>query len=495
MKKTVHRRKKKKQNRYAPILASGVLIALLVLILSWFFSTRRTYTVMILYPDGRKQEYAEYHSLAQAKDEMLAQTKRSEKQNAGIRYDNKLIAIGYGVVQFQRKDCTLNTSYRMEKTDETGYTNGCYGNDAAFVDISDDGEEIRFRQAGVDGWVATELVTLHNYYNENDVTSINHYTAKSGLLTHKLTTNISQSSYASTLSMGELQLADQAYYSYDGHYFYRYFEDMIDDYRKDTYEHAANKNAFYNYYQFLPHRSISRYSAEDINWYVHNYLGFTSFQQSLLYNSGAWFMDAQKRYGTNAVMMFCLAMNESDFGRSSIAREKNNLFGHAAYDASPSQSASGYANVKESIMMHAEKYLQKGYLNPLSDLYHGGFFGDKAGGMNVRYASDPYWGEKAADFYRTFDMVMQGKDQSFSYLVSEQPLTVYKGKEESTVLYKIDSVPASLLVLKQEDGWIRVRSDGAVNDGKLQKSSTTYDLKNSFGYVKEDLTNRIRILQ
>ena len=120
MKKTVHRRKKKKQNRYISILASGVLIALLVLILSWFFSTRRTYTVMILYPDGREQEYAEYHSLAQAKDEMLAQTKRSEKQNAGIRYDNKLIAIGYGVVQFQRKDCTLNTSYRMEKTDETG---------------------------------------------------------------------------------------------------------------------------------------------------------------------------------------------------------------------------------------------------------------------------------------------------------------------------------------------------------------------------------------
>ena len=103
MKKTVHRRKKKKQNHYAPILASGVLIALLVLILSWFFSTRRTYTVMILYPDGREQEYAEYHSLAQAKDEMLAQTKRSEKQNAGIRYDNKLIAIGYGVVQFSAR--------------------------------------------------------------------------------------------------------------------------------------------------------------------------------------------------------------------------------------------------------------------------------------------------------------------------------------------------------------------------------------------------------
>lgn len=129
MKKNVRKRKKKKINRYIPILASGLLIALTVLVISWVFSARRTYTVVIL-KEGAEQEYAQYHSLAQAKEEMLTQTKRAEKQNAGIRYDHKLIAIGYGVVQFQRKDCTLNTSYRMAETEETGYTNGCYGNDA-----------------------------------------------------------------------------------------------------------------------------------------------------------------------------------------------------------------------------------------------------------------------------------------------------------------------------------------------------------------------------
>ena len=56
--------------------------------------------------------------------------------------------------KFQRKDCTLNTSYRMAETEETGYTNGCYGNDAAFVDISDDGNEDGFvRQE----WMAGQL--------------------------------------------------------------------------------------------------------------------------------------------------------------------------------------------------------------------------------------------------------------------------------------------------------------------------------------------------
>ena len=94
MKKNVRKRKKKKINRYIPILASGLLIALTVLVISWVFSARRTYTVVIL-KEGAEQEYAQYHSLAQAKEEMLTQTTRAEKQNAGIRYDHKLIAIGF----------------------------------------------------------------------------------------------------------------------------------------------------------------------------------------------------------------------------------------------------------------------------------------------------------------------------------------------------------------------------------------------------------------
>lgn len=35
MKKNVRKRKKKKTNRYIPILASGLLIALTVLVISW----------------------------------------------------------------------------------------------------------------------------------------------------------------------------------------------------------------------------------------------------------------------------------------------------------------------------------------------------------------------------------------------------------------------------------------------------------------------------
>ena len=42
-------------------------------------------------------------------------------------------------------------------------------------------------------------------------------------------------------------------------------------------------------------------------------------------------------------------------------------------------------------------------LNDYAGRYYGGYLGDKASGMNVKYASDPYWGEKAAANYYSFD--------------------------------------------------------------------------------------------
>ena len=40
---------------------------------------------------------------------------------------------------------------------------------------------------------------------------------------------------------------------------------------------------------------------------------------------------------------------------------------------------------------HLKRYLRANYT-----YYHGGFLGNKDSGINVSYASDPYWGEKIA---------------------------------------------------------------------------------------------------
>ena len=57
-------------------------------------------------------------------------------------------------------------------------------------------------------------------------------------------------------------------------------------------------------------------------------------------------------------------------------------------------------------------YLSNAYMNPSQFQFHGGFFGNKAGGMNVSYASDPYWGEKAAQYFYEMDHAMGDRDHN-----------------------------------------------------------------------------------
>ena len=488
MKKRFHKKRKNRKS-YCSIIASGVLIALFILFLFSNFKDNKTYEVILINEQGNEEFYAEYSNFTQAKEVMMDNTDKNKKQNAAVQYNGKWIALGYGTIQFQNKDCTINTTYRTNHTNTTGYLNGCYGNDAAYIDTSENGTEVLFKQAGVSGWVNIEDVTLHNIYDQEDVSSINHYVVENNELLHKITTNINENTYANTLNLGTINLTDGIYYSYDGHYFYRSYEDMIIDYRNETFESSSNKQPFYNYYQFLPHRSISNYTAEDINWYVRYYLGFSSTKESLLVNSGKWFMEAQNKYGTNAVMMFCVAMNESNLGRSNLAYEKNNLFGHAAYDESPSQSANRFKNIEDSIHSHAKNFLHNKYLNSKSSVYHGGFFGDKASGMNVSYASDPYWGEKAADYYRNFDAIMKKKDSDISYVIANKSIDVYKDAALNDSILQLKYIPSSFLVLNQTNNSLQIIYDNEID------SENFYNSNNSIGYIKPDLTNNSYILQ
>lgn len=60
-----------------------------------------------------------------------------------------------------------------------------------------------------------------------------------------------------------------AYYSYDGHYFYTSYKNLVDDKK-------VNKNPYYNYYQYVPHRTTSYLNHAVYNTYVND--------ESALYN-------------------------------------------------------------------------------------------------------------------------------------------------------------------------------------------------------------------
>lgn len=104
---------------------------------------------------------------------------------------------------------------------------------------------------------------------------------------------------------------------------------------------------------------------------------------------GAAFKAAENTYGVNAYFLSSLAAHESDYGRSAIAKDKNNLFGFTAYDSNPYGSARKYSSVEESIF-DAAAYLSEQYLS------EGGkyFKGYSIEAIGNAYASDPQWADK-----------------------------------------------------------------------------------------------------
>ncbi|QDP41592.1 N-acetylglucosaminidase [Radiobacillus deserti] len=110
---------------------------------------------------------------------------------------------------------------------------------------------------------------------------------------------------------------------------------------------------------------------------------------------GKTFIEMEKQYNVNAVYLMAHAIHESAWGMSKIAREKNNLYGINATDSNPYGNADTYKSYEGSVM-YAAKYISDKYLTSGTWQYNGRFLGNKAEGMNVRYASDPFWGQKIA---------------------------------------------------------------------------------------------------
>ncbi len=101
---------------------------------------------------------------------------------------------------------------------------------------------------------------------------------------------------------------------------------------------------------------------------------------------GEAFKKAESDHGVNALFLTGLAIHESNFGKSKIAQDKNNLFGFKAYDSSPYKSAAKYATKAESIENAAE-YLSKNYLSEDGKYFNG----YSISSIGKKYATDPNW--------------------------------------------------------------------------------------------------------
>lgn len=397
------------------------------------------------------------------------------------------------VVNFKTKSSTENTSYTEVGTGASGYTNGCYGADAAY--LGKENGKVKFMLSGVVGLVAESEVQIVNL---SDAKSISYYIVQNGRLWHRISFNMTQTGY-SALDQGPAPsylTSGKEYYSYDGHYFYKDYDTMLDDYMDDVRSNSVNpKKPFYNYYQFLPLRSETSYSDAKLTELINAKLSSGSVMQ----DKGSVFNKYQDTYGVNALLMTGIAANESAWGISNIAKTKNNLFGLNAIDVAPGESASVYASVNECIRQFAESYMSKKYLRPSYTYYHGGYLGNKASGINVSYASDPYWGEKAANAAWTLDKNGGSKDYE-NYTIgikdllptSHVSVNVRSGSSTSTtMLYKTGLSSGYAVLLKKntkENNFYKIQSDGVLNEERsaVNSSSGKYDADKMYAYISAD---------
>ena len=424
------------------------------------------------------------------------------------------ILIERGVVNFRTKSSSSNTEYEDAATGLAGYTNGTYAADAAYLGHSADRSKVKFMLAGVIGWVDADDVQVLDF-SDSAVNTLSKYYVKNGRLYHGIVTNLNNSKYSSNLDCGPKPsyLEDgKEYYSYDGHYFYAYdgtngYIKMLKDYRNDTRQNSVNPtNPYYNYYQYLPQRTKTIYTAEELDSIITTKA--KAYSSSIMLEDGksylgATFIENQDKYGVNALLTLGIAANESAWGSSNIALQKNNLFGHNAYDSDPNGNSNAYSTPKFSIYYHTSTFMSEQYCYPKNWKYHGAYLGDKASGVCIKYASDPYWGEKNASFAWYVDKTLGSRD-SFRYTLAIKDVNNYDynkvsimsgAKSNSKTLYSTVNTDSDILtgytmvVLDDEptNNYYKIQSDAIISSDRTSiVKQKEYSFTSNYAYVHKD---------
>ncbi|MCR2033643.1 glucosaminidase domain-containing protein [Anaerofustis stercorihominis] len=276
--------------------------------------------------------------------------------------------------------------------------------------------------------------------------------------------------------------AGTRYYSMNGYDFY-------------TGAYLTGKAGTYHpYFKNLPYRTKSHYSASQFDSRIKSYSS-----KSILRGCGKDLITAQNTYGINALLELSFANLESAYGTSGYAISRKNLFGIAATDSNP-DGATYFKSAGDCIIRHASRYLSQGYFDAETDSrYFGTSPGSKDIGVNVKYASDPYHGEKISGIAYTQDKNMGSRDYGV-YTIGKTKTAAYIYKKASTsggsfhrLGTKGSSAPAGMTVaiIGTSGNYYKVQTDmGVVKNSANYKNK--YDFASSVGYVQKSQVTVIR---
>ena len=234
-----------------------------------------------------------------------------------------------------------------------------------------------------DGRLPVKISGLSGYMNKSDLVAVSsdsdfipHYVTDGNYLYHELSpyASIRVAPHSSSMAIGK------KYYSADG----------------INFENFTVENPFL----FRDLRKPTNYTAEELD----KVYSLMNIKGSRLAGKGAIFKEDEERYQINALYLIAQSALESSWGRSQIAKDKNNFFGIGAYDTTPYDSAKSFDDVDKGILA-AAKWIRENYIDNGRT-----YLGNKSSGMNVLYASDPYWGEKIASIMMRINSQLGEKD-------------------------------------------------------------------------------------
>ena len=434
--------------------------------------TNSNYEIALAYEDGKYTFYQEAKTIEEAKD--IANNIKEEyiDQNIIPTVINKEGMIAYTtnsigrIVKIEEGISETSTSYTVNLYKDVNKKEvHTYINHGSIDDVpvlEQEGNMVKIEVAGFKGWMekedskGTNIVILPI----NQAKNLSYYeNVNDGELIHYISSNV-EGNTGTKVSIGKapsFMKAGVKYYSYDGNYFYDDIEKLISDTKENNHNNAVNSNnIFYNYYQYLSLRSKASYTAEDINDYFNN----NTPSDSVLRNTGEYFIKAQSKYGVNASIMIGVAMNETGRGTSTLAKTKNNIFGINAVDSNTSQ-AIAFNSIEDCIDTFATEYMTNGYLNPKSWKYYSGHLGNKNLGCNVQYASDPYWAEKAVKFVNEINEYLssQGKNDDYNrYTIGILNQKADIKDKDGKILYSLPK-GYSVLVSDNRNGNVEINPD------------------------------------
>jgi beta-N-acetylglucosaminidase len=393
------------------------------------------------------------------------------QSNHVVLKDDKIVYMKSGVVSPAQKAPLIGVLYTS-----SSFSSNYFGINA--------GTETEFLDAG-ETWVKVKFSNTVGYFKMSEATlhptvtlkGYSYYKAENGKLSHYVY-NVNTNAYGVYEYGSSGNMPNGTYKSSDGH----------------TFKSVATGAVYdkYQYFNVMPLYTKTSYTAEQINNFVKNNKPST-VGSTPLESLGQALKNAEAKYNVNAMYILAHAIHESGWGTSALAKDKKNLFGLKAYDGDAYGSAASFPTYEACIEELVTEYLIKpssGYFME-SWKANGEVLGNKEIGMNVRYASDPYWGQKIAGYMYKMDKYYGGLERN-KYQIA---VTLFAGtnvRSDTTAttstnkLYPITKVGTPVLVLAEvqsrtnEGNWFQIAPEN-LNGANYPKAYVYSDGYSQYG--------------